>query len=140
MPSDPSVVTVHGSGGPPQVLRDLRGGSRAGAAEEPRDVPVLVMDREHDPVPEVVDEASAGGDAGEPGCLDRVVVVAEGTEVAGQRGPSAGGIADVPPADRGAADAALGEVGGYSAAGELAVVELHGVVQDAGDRRAGLRR
>ena len=73
-----------------QVLRDLRGGSWAGAAEESRDVPLLVMDREHDPVPEVVDERAAGGNAGEPGGLDRVVVVAEGAEVAGKRGPSAG--------------------------------------------------
>ena len=34
-----------------QVLRDLRAGSGAGTAEEPRDVSALVMDREHDPVP-----------------------------------------------------------------------------------------
>ena len=32
-----------------QVLRDLRAGSGAGAAEEPCDVPVLVMDGERDP-------------------------------------------------------------------------------------------
>jgi hypothetical protein len=123
-----------------QVLRDPRPGSGAGAAEEPRDVSALVMDREHDPVPEVVDERAAGGDAGEPGGLDRVVVVAEGAEVAGQRGPAAGGVSDVPLAHQGVADAALGEVGGYPATGELAVVELHGVVQYTSDPRPGLRR
>ena len=96
------------------------------------------MDREHDPVPEVVDERAAGGDAGEPGGLDRVVVVAEDAEVAGQRGPSAGGVSDVPLAHRGVADAALGEVGGYPAPGELAVVERHGVVQDTSDPRVRL--
>ena len=122
-----------------QVLRDLRAGSGAGAAEEPRDVSALIMDREHDPVPEVVDERASGGKPGEPGGLDRVVVVTEGAEVIGESGPSAGGVSDVPVAQRGVTDAALGEVGGYPATGELAVVELHGVVQDAGDPRIGLR-
>ena len=45
----------------------------------------------------------------------------------------------LPVAHRGVTDAALGEVGGYPATGELAVVELHGVVQDASDPRVGLR-
>jgi len=100
-----------------QVLRDLRAGSGAGAAEEPRDVSALVMDREYDPVPEVVDGRSAGGKPGEPGGLDRVVAVTEGVEVIGQSGPSARGVSDLPVAQR-AADAALGEVGGYPALGE----------------------
>ena len=66
-------------------------------------------------------------------------MVTEGAEVIGESGPSAGGVSDVPVAQRGVPDAALGEVGGYPAAGELAVVEPHGVVQDGGDPRAGLR-
>src|SRR5207245_7908966 len=98
------------------------------------------MNRQHDPVAEVVDERAAGGDAGEPGGLDRVIVVAEGAEVAGERGPASGGVSDVPLTHRGVADAALGEVGGYPAPGELAVVELHGVVQDTSDPRVRLRR
>ena len=57
----------------------------------------------------------------------------------GQRGPSAGGVSDVPVAHRGVTYAALGEVSGYPAAGELAIVEPHGVLQDAGDPRVGLR-
>jgi hypothetical protein len=122
-----------------QVLRDLPAGPGAGAAEEPRDVPALIMDREHDPVPEVVDEFSSVGEAGEPGRLDRVVVATEGAEVIGQSGPSAGGVSDVPVAQRGVTDAALREVGGYPATGDLAVVEPHGVVQDAGDTRIGFR-
>ena len=39
------------------------------------------------PVAEVVDERAAGGDAGEPGGLDRVVVVAEGADGAGEAWP-----------------------------------------------------
>ena len=67
----------------PAILHDAE--SPAGAAEEPRDVSALVMNRQHDPVAEVVDERAAGGDACESGGVDRVVVVAEGAEVAGER-------------------------------------------------------
>jgi hypothetical protein len=123
-----------------QVLGDLRAGSRAGAAEEPRDVSALVMNRQQDPVAEVVDERAAGGNAGDSGGLDRVVVVAEDAEVAGERGPSAGGVSDLPVAQRGVTEAALGEVGGYPATDELTVVEPHGVVQDIRNPRIRLRR
>ena len=70
-----------------EVFRDVRAGTGAGAADEPGECAALVVDREHDPVPEVVDERSAGGEAGEPGGLDRVVVVAEAAQVVGERGP-----------------------------------------------------
>ena len=99
----------------------------------PARFPVLVVDRQHDPVPEVIDERSAGTDTGQPGGLDRIVVVAAAAEVARQRGPSARGVSDVPLPYRCGGDAALSEVGGYPAAGELADVELFGVQQDVLD-------
>ena len=51
---------------------------------------MLVVDREHDPVAEVIDKGPARGNAGQPGGLDGVVPMAKATEVAGKGGPSAG--------------------------------------------------
>ena len=63
--------------------------------------------------------------------------MAAAAEVGGERGPSAGGVSDAPlPYGRGG-DAALAEVGGCPAAGELADVERFGVQQDGLDPGVG---
>jgi hypothetical protein len=61
-----------------------------GASDEPGGHAAGVVDGEHDPVPEGVDEGAAGGWFGEPGCLDLAVVVAEAAQVIGERAPPAG--------------------------------------------------
>jgi len=61
---------------------------------------VLVVDGQHDPVPEVVDERAVGGAAGEPGRLDVAIGVPEAAQVPGERCPSGGGISDLPSANR----------------------------------------
>ena len=85
----------------------------------------------------MVDEGSAGGWLGEPGCLDLVVAVAEAAQVVGERGPPGGGVSDVPVAGGGRADAAAGQVPGCPAAGELAGVVGLGVAEDGRVRGLG---
>ena len=82
---------------------------------------------------EVIDERPAGGNAGQPGGLDRVVRMAKAAEVIGERGPSAGGVSDVPLPHRRSGYAAVSQVGGYPAAGELGEVEPFGGQQDVLD-------
>ena len=42
-----------------QIFRYGGTSAGAGAADEPGEVPVLVVDRQHDPIPEVIEERSA---------------------------------------------------------------------------------
>ena len=92
---------VGGGLGAVEVFRHVRPGIGAGAAGEPGQGAAGVVDGEHDPVPEPVDEGAAGGAGGEPGGLDHVVVVAEAAQVAGEGGPPGGGVPDLPVPDGG---------------------------------------
>ncbi len=124
---------VGGGLGAVEVFRCVRPGVGAGAAGEPGEHAGGVVHGEHDPVPKPVDEVSAGGAGGEPGCLDRVIMVAEAAQVAGEGGPPGGGVPDVPVADGVGGDAAGVQVAGCPAAGELPGVEGMGIGEDAAD-------
>ena len=127
------ALLVGGGLGAVEVFRRVRPGVGAGAAGEPGEHAGGVVHGEHDPVPEPVDEGSAGGAGGEPGCLDRVIMVAEAAQVAGEGGPPGGCVADVPVLDGVGGDAAGVQVAGCPAAGELPGVEGMGVGEDAAD-------
>src|SRR5690242_12249943 len=89
VPAGQQVALVVGGGlGAVEVFRRAGSGIGAGAAGEPGEFAGGVVRGEHDPVPEPVDEGSAGGAGGEPGGLDRVIAVAETAQVAGQSVPS----------------------------------------------------
>lgn len=77
------ALVVCAGGGAVQVFRYVRVGAGAGAADETGERPLLVVDGQHDPVSEVIDEGPAGGDSGQPGGLDRVVWTAVAAEVVG---------------------------------------------------------
>src|SRR5690349_18705953 len=85
-------------------------------------------------------EGSAGGAGGESGCLDRVIVVAETAQVAGQSVPPGGCAADAPVRDGGGGEAAGVQVAGRPAAGDLPGVEGMGVGEDLADGAVCLRR
>ncbi len=84
---------------------------------------MLVPYGEHDAVTKVIDESPAGGPAGQPGCFDQGVVMAEVTKVADKCSPSRWGVADVPLRRQRRMQAASREVTGDPAALEMADVE-----------------
>ena len=132
------ALLVGGGLGAVEVFRYVRPGTGAGSACEPGERAGRVMHGEYDPVPEPVDEGSAGGAGGEPGGLNRVVVMAEVAQVAGEGGPPGRCVPDVPVLDGGGGDAAGVQVTGCPAAVELPGVEGVGVGEDAAGSLVGL--
>lgn len=71
----------------------------------------------------MVDERSAGRQAGQPRCLNRIIVIALMTKVPGKRGPVRGRVTDPPSPYRLAAEAPGCQVATGPATAEVANVE-----------------
>ncbi len=109
-----------------------------GAAGEPGDRAVLVADRQHGAVAEMVEQGAPCGAAREPGGNDRGVLVAEAAKMVGQHFPAAGRAADPPLLRRPVAEPAGAEVAGHPAGFEVAGEEPFGVGQHLASPAASL--